>query len=76
MKKQLIKSYFSKLAAPGQEPPDEAIRCFATLILFHCDISGNYDVLLSTRRDLALFGKTTGVEQTGFIEPRTELQVR
>ena len=44
MKKQLKKSYFSKLAAPGQEPPDEVIRCFATLILFHCDISGNYDV--------------------------------
>ena len=74
MKKQLTKSYFSKLAAPGQELPDEAIRCFATLILFHCDISGNHDALLSTRRDLSLCGKTTGVEQTGFIEPCTELE--
>ena len=44
MKKQLKKSNFSKLAAPGQELPDEAIRCFATLILFHCDISANHDV--------------------------------
>ena len=44
MKKQLKKSNFSKLAAPGQELPDEAIRCFATLILFHCDISANHEV--------------------------------